>query len=121
MDDRKNPREGYCKREVYPNERWGAFHPYQCSRKIWKDGYCKIHHPDTEAEREKKRTEKWERERENSLPVKYNKLIKEKEELIKWLEKKIRVCENKIDKGEPFYDLESKKEAFEEVLKKIGG
>ena len=31
-----------CKENVFSN-----WHHYQCSRKIWKDGYCKQHHPDT--------------------------------------------------------------------------
>lgn len=36
-----------CKETVYPNERWGSFHPHACHRNAWRDGYCKQHHPDT--------------------------------------------------------------------------
>jgi len=35
-----------CKSRVYPKDRWGAFHPYTCTRKAWKDGFCKTHHPE---------------------------------------------------------------------------
>lgn len=50
---------GRCKQTVYPNDRWGAFHPHQCSFKEVKDGYCKIHHPDAV---EKRNAEKEKRE-----------------------------------------------------------
>jgi len=46
-----------CKHNVYAD-----WHTHQCPRKAWKDGYCKQHHPDTIAERDRKRREKWERE-----------------------------------------------------------
>jgi hypothetical protein len=49
-----------CKKTVYPNEQWGAFHPHQCNRKVWKDEYCKQHHPDTVKERRDKRNKVWE-------------------------------------------------------------
>ena len=48
-----------CKETVYPNERWGSFYPHQCEKKIWKDGYCKIHHPDTVAEMRRKSDEQY--------------------------------------------------------------
>ncbi len=41
-----------CKESVIPKERWGSFHKYQCTRNIWKDGYCKIHHPETKKKRD---------------------------------------------------------------------
>jgi len=37
-----------------------GFHFYQCSRNIWKDGYCKQHHPDTRAEKNEKAAKRWE-------------------------------------------------------------
>lgn len=43
-----------CKKTVFPSDRWGAFHPHQCTRKATKDGYCKTHHPDAEKERGEK-------------------------------------------------------------------
>ena len=47
----------FCKQVVWGN--WGS---HQCSRKPWKDGYCKQHHPDTVKSREAKRTAKWDAE-----------------------------------------------------------
>lgn len=48
----------YCKESV-----WQGMASYRCSRKAWKDGYCKQHHPDSVAERDRKaelrREEKW--------------------------------------------------------------
>ncbi len=48
-----------CKETVYPNERWGSFHPHQCHKNIWKDGYCKQHHPETKEVRHKAREVAW--------------------------------------------------------------
>uniref|UniRef100_A0A6H1ZZF2 Uncharacterized protein n=1 Tax=viral metagenome TaxID=1070528 RepID=A0A6H1ZZF2_9ZZZZ len=41
------------------------------------------------------------------------------EKLINWLEKQIIQCERKIDKGGPFYELQTEKEAYEKTLEKI--
>lgn len=38
-----------CKAQVWSRDRWS--HTSQCSRKHVKDGWCKTHHPDAEAER----------------------------------------------------------------------
>jgi len=43
-----------CKETVYPQERWGSFHGYRCTRNVWKDDYCKTHHPDCVKERQEK-------------------------------------------------------------------
>jgi len=48
----------FCQKVTWAN--WGS---HQCSRKPWKDGYCKQHHPDTVKYREAKRTAKWDAER----------------------------------------------------------
>ena len=40
-----------CVAKVYPNTRWGAFQPHRCTRKAWKDNFCKTHHPDSVEER----------------------------------------------------------------------
>jgi hypothetical protein len=37
----------YCKARVAS----GAWHSKQCSRKVWKDGWCKQHHPETRQKR----------------------------------------------------------------------
>jgi hypothetical protein len=42
-----------CKEKVFrSNGGWFSI-AQPCSRKAWKDGYCKQHHPDTVAERDK--------------------------------------------------------------------
>lgn len=38
---------------------------YQCGRKRWKDGWCKQHHPDSEAERRRHSVEKYEQKWRN--------------------------------------------------------
>ena len=35
--------EERCKKTIYTNR---GFSSHQCTRKIWKDRFCKIHHPD---------------------------------------------------------------------------
>jgi hypothetical protein len=56
--------EGRCKRRVVVPGM--AFNDRQCSRKIWKDGYCSQHHPDTVKKRreegERRYKEKWAKE-----------------------------------------------------------
>ena len=78
-----------CKEQVYEQGGYGSFRGHQCSRKIWKDDYCKIHHPDTVAERQAKSEEKWRAKQAQSPYVKlqeaYTK-IEELEEKIKELE-----------------------------------
>lgn len=39
----------------------------QCSRKPWKDGWCKQHHPDTEEERQAQRMVRSRQKQERSL------------------------------------------------------
>jgi hypothetical protein len=52
-----------CKAEVYDPLRWKHF---GCRRKASKDGFCKQHHPDSVAERQRKRDEKYELEQQKS-------------------------------------------------------
>ena len=53
-----------CKASVPFGGRSVSFH--QCRRKPWKDGWCKQHHPDTEAERRAERAVRWQQRRERS-------------------------------------------------------
>lgn len=72
MYDVERPIEGQCKRSVSGEGKWGAFHQHQCTRPIWKDGYCKQHHPDKEEERRAKRREEARRKSErlwNNSPI----------------------------------------------------
>ena len=84
-----------CKKTVYPNDRWGCFHPHQCNKKIWKDDFCKIHHPDTEKLREEEKKKRWDIKRNQSAEYRLgeaikiiNTLRKENEDLKKALEGK---------------------------------
>uniref|UniRef100_A0A6M3KW86 Uncharacterized protein n=1 Tax=viral metagenome TaxID=1070528 RepID=A0A6M3KW86_9ZZZZ len=43
------PDPSKCRKSVYGAGSWPSIH--QCTRKPWKDGYCKQHHPDTVAAR----------------------------------------------------------------------
>lgn len=51
--------EERCKTTVPDGTGW---HRYQCSRKDWKDGYCKQHHPDIVKARRQASLEKWDKE-----------------------------------------------------------
>jgi hypothetical protein len=55
-----------CSEKVYPNDRWGAFHPHQCSRKgsIKRDGkfYCKTHDPVAIKQKRAAQDAKWKKE-----------------------------------------------------------
>jgi len=82
--------EGKCKEKVYPKEAWGSFHPHQCLHNIWKDGFCKFHHPDTVKARREAREKRWKEKLEKDpiilLLQKANEKIKELEERIRELE-----------------------------------
>ena len=73
-----------CKETVYPKEQWGIFHGYQCTRNIWRDGYCRQHHPDTKTARDEARRkawdEKWEQRKANDPN---RKLAEAQEEIVK--------------------------------------
>jgi len=53
-----------CKETVYRPLLGFISFGHQCTRKIWKDGYCKIHHPATVDARNRKRQTDWEEKRE---------------------------------------------------------
>lgn len=79
---------------------WCGWHMCQCSRKIWKDGYCKQHHPDSVKEREKKRDERYEAKKAKSpwrLLEKANARIKELEAKMKEFESEIEFLEKMVD------------------------
>lgn len=76
-----------CKKIV-----WSTWHGHQCRRKIWKDGYCKQHHPDTVKERDEARRKRWEEKQEISpwrLLQKASERIKELEKENKKLKKEL--------------------------------
>lgn len=80
-------KEERCKKIVYGSHWW---HRHQCLRNVWKNGYCKQHHPDSVKERERKSEERWKKKQENSL---WNQLTKARQK-IKELEEKIKELGN---------------------------
>lgn len=62
--------ETRCREEVQKRLGWGYF--YQCSRKIWKDGYCKQHHPESVKKRQEKATRRHEESQKKTCWYKLN-------------------------------------------------
>jgi hypothetical protein len=54
--------ETKCKKQVWDRSIWRS---HRCSYNVWKDGYCKIHHPDSVKQRAadsvKRLEERWKR------------------------------------------------------------
>lgn len=50
----------YCKASVRGYRGWGS---HQCTRKIWKDGWCKQHHPKSEKNRQIESDKRYEAKR----------------------------------------------------------
>ena len=57
--------EGKCQTSVITPGMRGMF-THQCTRKVWKDGFCKLHHPETVAIREVKKTEAYNERQKHS-------------------------------------------------------
>lgn len=55
-----------CRAKVSDGTGW---HWNQCQRRPWWDGWCKQHHPDTVAERERERTQRYEEKCQRSPEV----------------------------------------------------
>jgi hypothetical protein len=66
-----------CKEQVYPRESFGSFHPSQCKKKVWKDGYCKQHHPETVKKRSDESDRRYKERLENSPFRKIEKLTQQ--------------------------------------------
>lgn len=81
---------GYCKNAVPNKGRWPGFH--QCKRKPWQDGWCKQHHPDTEAQRAKERDERYQQRYENSTAVQLAKLRENHEVILHQRDELLKVC-----------------------------
>ena len=65
-------KEGYCKAEA--GRGWIFF---QCSRKAWKDGWCKQHHPDIMEEKQRERNEVYKRKNVQDGHPEADKFVKE--------------------------------------------
>ena len=73
---------------------WETWHEHQCRRKIWKDGYCKQHHPDTVEERRKKQQQRDEEKRKQDPYYKLGQAhtrIKELEEEVATLKSRLKL------------------------------
>ena len=80
-----------CKEHVWTN---GGFHGHQCSRKAVKDGYCKIHHPDSVKARREKSAQRY-KEQYAKSPIGLLKKAREKiESLTQQLESARKDAEN---------------------------
>lgn len=66
----------------------GGFHQHQCYKPIWKEGYCKIHHPSSVAKREKEKEERYEKKRKKDPYHRFFTIIAELNTLITKLKKK---------------------------------
>jgi hypothetical protein len=80
----------HCKEKI-----WQGMSCYPCSRKAWKDGYCKQHHPFTVAERRKNSQAKWAEQKANDPWLKLevaNARIAELEEQIRVLTNSERIA-----------------------------
>lgn len=77
-----------CKKRVYSGEHCD-FSGHQCSHNAWKDGYCKMHHPETVKAKNDASQAKWEAEyearRANDPHIKLAEANKRIEELVELL------------------------------------
>jgi len=64
----------------------GGYHTHQCSREIWKDGFCKLHHPDTVRQRTDETEARWKAKMADTPMAKAGKRIQELEARVKELE-----------------------------------
>lgn len=55
---------------------------HQCSRKPWKDGWCKQHHPDSEAKRREESMRRYQAKFANSPTAKLVKVVEQRNALL---------------------------------------
>jgi len=84
-----------CKETVYPQEKWGSFHGHRCIRNVWKDDYCKIHHPDSVKERREKAQKRYDEKRDDSDWMKLKRAVERIKELEAEIERLKRCLENR--------------------------
>jgi hypothetical protein len=60
-----------CSATVYPNDKWGAFHPHQCEKGavVQRNGkwYCKIHDPEYIEKKQVEKGKRWDKEHEQRM------------------------------------------------------
>ena len=74
----KNYDRTRCKASVYES---GGWHLHQCLKKPWKDGWCKIHHPESEKKREETKQKRHEKQQANSPLTKLIAMLEQKDKL----------------------------------------
>ena len=80
-----------CKQHVFSGER-SDFGGHRCMKIVWKDGYCKVHHPESVKIRGDKADERWEIKQMNSPWKK----LTAAENRVKELEREIEYCKDKV-------------------------
>ena len=90
--------EVMCKEQVWHQSgQWGRQH--RCTRKAWKDGYCKQHHPDSVKERNKKSIEKYRKQQEYRLEHSPQALIEKANKENAALRTKLQQAEEERDRA----------------------
>jgi len=85
-----------CKIDVSGEGRFGWVHPHQCRRKIWKDGFCRQHHPDTVKDRLTEADKRWKVKAKQGRLERYaGVLLRALEELVDRLEADFLVSPSK--------------------------
>tara|TARA_A100000171_G_scaffold53079_1_gene76398 strand:- start:65606 stop:65977 length:372 start_codon:yes stop_codon:yes gene_type:complete len=93
-----------CRALVWPQS-LGGWHSKQCSRKVWKDGFCKQHHPDTVRERNRKRVAECQGRWDNSPQVLLLKSEQENQRLRRALKKVEKELTQPAKTRSSLYDL----------------
>ena len=73
-----------CKKHVYSQHRFD-FRGHRCRNAAKKDGYCNVHHPDAEKERDRKSSERRSAKQADSPITILSKRVKELEAIIEML------------------------------------
>ena len=101
-----------CKQQVMH-----GYHMVQCQRNEVTDGFCRQHHPDSVAERDRVRKIAWETKQANSIYARYASLKDRIAELEAQLDK-VRKCQTYVVELD---DCEQEWFKKADVLKAIGG
>ena len=99
----------HCRKKVYRD-----WHFHQCARKVWRDGYCQQHHPDTIASKSEARKKQWEEEDMNRAKGESLRNAEHESLII------LKAIINDLPTSRDWLDPEIEK-AAREVIKKAGG
>lgn len=85
--------EEQCREKISGSGRYGSFNMRHCSKKVWKDGYCKVHHPSSAEERLHKSAMLW----EEKMKKEPHFLLQKANERIIELENEIQLLKGKVN------------------------